>query len=102
MTDNIIWALTAVSLTGTVLNIRKNIWCFYVWLIGDILWCTLDFTSGTYGRALLDFVQVILAVCRIISWKKGDKSLHKKTCEANMVTRFKFRENRNSWRKKQN
>lgn len=56
MTDNIIWALTAVSLTGTVLNIRKNIWCFYIWLIGDILWYTLDFTSGTYGRALLDFV----------------------------------------------
>ena len=28
MTDNVIWALTAVSLTGTVLNIRKNIWCF--------------------------------------------------------------------------
>lgn len=70
MTDNIIWALTAVSLTGTVLNIRKNIWCFYIWLIGDVLWCTLDFTSGTYGRALLDFVQVILAVCGIISWKK--------------------------------
>lgn len=64
------WFLTAISLTGTILNIRKNIWCFYIWLIGDILWCIFDFTAGTYGRSLLDFVQVILAVCDIISWKK--------------------------------
>ena len=69
MTD-ITWFLTAISLIGTVLNIRKNILCFYIWLIGDILWCALDFHNGTYGRSLLDFVQVILAVCGIISWKK--------------------------------
>ena len=79
MTDNIIWALTAVSLTGTVLNIRKNIWCFYIWLIGDILWCTLDFTSDTYGRALLDFVQVILAICGIVSWKKPKELIKPET-----------------------
>ena len=69
MTD-ITWFLTAISLIGTVLNIRKNILCFYIWLIGDILWCALDFHNGTCGRSLLDFVQVILAVCGIISWKK--------------------------------
>ena len=69
MTD-ITWFLTAISLIGTVLNIRKNILCFYIWLLGDILWCALDFHNGTYGRSLLDFVQVILAVCGIISWKK--------------------------------
>ena len=37
MTD-ITWFLTAISLIGTVLNIRKDILCFYIWLIGDILW----------------------------------------------------------------
>ncbi len=70
MITDITWFLTAISLTETVLNIRKNILCFYIWLIGDILWCALDFHNGTYGRSLLDFVQVILAVCGIISWKK--------------------------------
>nr|DAH98316.1 MAG TPA: Nicotinamide riboside transporter PnuC transport, vitamin transport, Nicotinamide [Caudoviricetes sp.] len=67
---DITWFLTAISLTGTILNIQKNILCFYVWLIGDILWCALDFCNGTYGRSLLDFVQVILAVCGIVSWQK--------------------------------
>ncbi len=66
------WFLTLISLTGTVLNVRKNISCFYVWLIGDILWCIFDLKSGTYGRALLDFVQVILAICGIFSWRKNE------------------------------
>ena len=70
---DITWFLTAISLTGTILNIQKNILCFYVWLIGDILWCIFDFTAGTYGRSLLDFVQVILAVCGIVSWQKKIK-----------------------------
>ena len=51
MTD-ITWFLTAISLTGIVLNIRKNILCFYIWLIGDILWCALDFNAGTYAIEL--------------------------------------------------
>ena len=35
---DVTWFLTAISLLGTLLNIRKNILCFYIWLIGDILW----------------------------------------------------------------
>ncbi len=66
------WFLTLISLTGTVLNVCKNISCFYVWLIGDILWCIFDLKSKTYGRALLDFVQVILAICGIFSWRKNE------------------------------
>ena len=64
------WFLTAISLLGTVLNVRKKILCFYVWLIGDILWCTFDFMNGTYARSILDFVQIVLAICGIISWRK--------------------------------
>lgn len=71
---DVTWFLTAISLSGTILNIRKNIWCFYIWLIGDILWYTFDFTQGTYGRSLLDFIQIILAICGILSWKKDNKT----------------------------
>ena len=30
------WIITFVSLAGTVLNVRKNILCFYLWAIGNI------------------------------------------------------------------
>ena len=32
------WIITFVSLAGTVLNVRKNILCFYLWAIGNIAW----------------------------------------------------------------
>lgn len=73
MKIDITWFLTAVSLIRTVFNIRKKIICFYIWLIGDILWFVLDYTAGVYGRAALDFVQVLLAICGISEWKKASK-----------------------------
>ncbi len=71
---DVTWFLTAISLSGTILNIQKNIWCFYIWLIGDILWCTFDCTQGMYGRSVLDFIQIILAICGMVLWKKDNKT----------------------------
>ena len=68
---DITWILTAISLIGTVFNIKKKIICFYIWAIGDILWFIFDFTGGTYGRSTLDLVQIVLAICGIYSWSKG-------------------------------
>ena len=80
---DITWFLTAISLTGTVFNIRKKIICFYIWLIGDVCWFILDYSSEVYGRAVLDFIQIILAFCGILEWRKGDKNL-----DANRKNRY--------------
>ena len=40
------WIITFVSLAGTVLNVRKNILCFYLWAIGNIAWLGFDVASG--------------------------------------------------------
>ena len=50
------WAITVLSLTGTALNVRKNIWCFYLWAVGNIAWLGFDLWSGLYSRAVLDAV----------------------------------------------
>ena len=39
------WLFTFISLAGTVLNVRKNILCFYLWVI-----CT-----GYFGQFRLEF-----------------------------------------------
>lgn len=67
---DITWFLTFISLTGTIFNIRKKIICFYIWLIGDFCWFMLDYNSGVHGRAILDFVQIILSFCGILEWRK--------------------------------
>ena len=68
------WAITAVSLTGTVLNVRKNILCFYLWGIGNIAWLAFDLWSGLFSRAVLDAVQLAFAICGVIAWSKKHPS----------------------------
>lgn len=56
------WAITVLSFTGTALNVRKNIRCFYLWAVGNIAWLGFDLWSGLYSRAVLDAVHLAFAV----------------------------------------
>ena len=64
------WITTAICLTGTVLNCKKMIACFYLWAIGNVLWLAFDLYNGLYSRAALDIVQLMLALYGIYEWKK--------------------------------
>ena len=68
--NDITWGLSLISIIGTVFNIRKKVVCFYIWMLGDILWWIFDVLHGCYGRACLDFLQVILAFWGMICWNK--------------------------------
>lgn len=62
------WIITAISLIGTILNIKKNIACFYLWTIGNIAWLIFDLYSGLYSRTVLDMVQLVFSIWGIIAW----------------------------------
>ena len=65
------WITTAICLLGTILNVKKLNFCFYLWLIGNILWLCIDIYNGLWSRAILDIVQGVLAVWGIIEWRKS-------------------------------
>lgn len=64
------WLFTLICLAGNVLNCKKNIACFYLWTIGNVLWLIYDVKSGLYSRATLDGVQLLLGIYGIYEWKK--------------------------------
>jgi nicotinamide riboside transporter PnuC len=64
------WIITGASLIGTVLNARKNIKCFYIWLGSNSAWAIYDFTIGEYSQAALFAIYVGLAIYGIREWKK--------------------------------
>lgn len=64
------WILTAACLIGTVLNVKKNKWCFHIWAVANLLWCIYDLYTGLYSRAVLDAVQLGFAVWGIVEWRK--------------------------------
>ena len=65
------WITTAICLLGTILNVKKLNTCFYLWLIGNILWLCIDIYNGLWSRAIPDIVQGVLAVWGIIEWRKN-------------------------------
>lgn len=65
------WMTTAICLLGTILNVKKLNTCFYLWLIGNILWLCIDIYNGLWSRAILDIVQGVLAVWGILEWRKN-------------------------------
>lgn len=69
--QTISWITTAICLLGTILNVKKLNTCFYLWLIGNILWLCIDIYNGLWSRAILDIVQGVLAVWGIIEWRKN-------------------------------
>ena len=69
---DITWILTALSLAGSFLNVKKKVACFYLWAIGEVFWFILDVNNHVYGRAFLDFTQLAFALWGIKEWKGKD------------------------------
>ena len=63
--------ITIICLIGTVLNVKKIIWCFYLWALGNLLWLAFNLYSQLYSRAVLDVVQFVFAVWGIVEWSKN-------------------------------
>lgn len=66
------WIVTIISLIGSVLNAKKSKWCFYVWILANVLWLIYDIHIGLYSRAALDTIQTIICISGIIYWKKEE------------------------------
>ena len=65
-----LWVLTALSLAGTALNVKKRIACFYLWTIVNIAWVFVDFQQELYARSVLDGVHLAFALWGIWDWTK--------------------------------
>lgn len=65
------WLITAVCLIGTVLNVKKNVLCFYLWAVGNIAWLVYDLLTGLYSRAMLDLIQLGFALWGIWEWSRN-------------------------------
>ena len=66
------WAIAVASIIGTIANVCKKKWCFYVWFGTNSFWCIYDLCLGLYSQSLIYFVYVILAVWGLISWQRSE------------------------------
>ena len=49
------WILTVLSIIGVVLNIRKNRYCFLLWILTNAGWAMIDFIHGLPAQGNIIF-----------------------------------------------
>jgi len=62
------WILTALSLIGVILNIKKKKSCFIVWGVTNAAWAVIDFRAELPAQGVLFTVYFFLAVWGLIEW----------------------------------
>lgn len=66
--------LTIASLVGVVLNIKKNHYCFYIWLVTNASWAVIDFYKNIPMQGILFTIYTSLAIYGIYEWKFKDEN----------------------------
>ena len=70
---NAMWIITAVSLIGVWLNIKKKSVCFLIWIFTNGFWAVYDYRIGAKAQAALFAVYFGLAVYGLLEWRREKK-----------------------------
>jgi len=62
----------ALSITGAILNIKKNRWGFVIWTIGSVGWIVSNITYEMYGQIPLWIALIIFNIWGFIRWTNDD------------------------------
>ena len=62
------WAATAFGAIGAILNAQLNIFGFYLFIVGDILWMSFAYKHRHWGLFVLNIVYLILNIYGISVW----------------------------------
>lgn len=65
----IAYAVTALSIVGTIANSFQKRWCFWVWGFTNTFWCVFNIVNGSYAQALLYAFNFAMAIVGLIRWR---------------------------------
>lgn len=62
------WIMSAIALTGTIINAEKNKYGFVFWLVSNLYMTIRFFVIGEYAQSTLFFVYFLLAIRGLVAW----------------------------------
>lgn len=65
---------TVLAVIGVVLNNRRMISCFYIWLVSNAISAVIHGSCGIYSLAARDMIFMVLAVEGWIRWSRPTKN----------------------------
>lgn len=61
---------TALAIGGVILNNRKIIFCFYLWLVSNFITAMIHYNAGIFSLLIRDLIFLVLATEGIYRWRK--------------------------------
>ena len=62
------WFMSAVALTGTIINAERNKYGFLFWIVSNLYMVIRFLIIGAYAQMTLFFIYFLLAIRGIFSW----------------------------------
>lgn len=80
MDELVMTLFSALSILGSILNIKKMNISFFIWTICNIFWIVWDVINGFTSRIIMDSFYLLTSIWGLISWTREDsKKQHQKT-----------------------
>ena len=73
MTGDLMWIVTAASVTGVVLNNLKRRECFVIWIATNTVWMVYDWKIGARAQAAMFALYLALSIWGLVMWSRGRK-----------------------------
>lgn len=64
------WIAMILSVLGIVLNAKKNMWCWPIWILSNICWLIYFLGKGEYPVIILNVIFGIVNTYGWIQWSK--------------------------------
>jgi nicotinamide riboside transporter PnuC len=68
----LMWIVAIVSLVGTVMNARRQRWCFILWGATNLCWTAYDVSLHAWPQAALMAVYFALSIYGWVQWVRID------------------------------
>jgi hypothetical protein len=65
--------IVLLSVGGYFLNVRKNAWGFFLWIITNTFWCIRNYQIGENAQAGLFLFYLIVTIYGFFKWLSDDK-----------------------------
>lgn len=67
--ETVSWCLVAISLSGNIFIIKKNVIGQWMWAVANTGWVFYNLSIGAYAQAFLFAVYLGMCVWGIIAWQ---------------------------------
>ncbi len=65
-----LWIAAVLSISGAILNAKKNRWGFILWIIGNVGWIIADIIYGMYEQIVVWLFLTATSIYGFREWSK--------------------------------